>query len=71
MIRPVQETLDFGEYILADLIKEGYEGDALIKAFKSRKNEINDAIHLMIEQTRDYKTYETVDELFETIDDKD
>lgn len=68
MIRPVQEPLDFSEYILADLIKEGYEGDALIEAFKSRKNETNDAIHLMIEQTREYRTYDTVDELFVSLD---
>lgn len=37
MIRPVQEPLDFSGFILADLIKEGYEGDALIEAFKSQK----------------------------------
>lgn len=69
IIRRVQDELDFSEFILSDLIKEGYEGEALVKEFKYRKAQTHNVVHTMIEQTRDYKTYETVDELFDSLDD--
>lgn len=46
IIRPVIDTSqdNFADFILEDLIKEGYEGKKLLEEFKKRKNKIKAAI---------------------------
>lgn len=46
IIRPVIDTSqdNFADFILEDLIKEGYEGKKLLEEFKKRKNKIKVAI---------------------------
>lgn len=54
-IRPVadeSEKGEFDEYILADLIKEGYSGDELLKEFKARKAKIRPAVEKMLAHGR-------------------
>jgi len=65
VIKPVMEEPDFSKYILEDLIKEGYEaGDAMLKEFAYRKKQVSNAVQRMIEEERDYKTYDNVEQLF-------
>lgn len=54
-IRPVadeSEKGEFDEYILADLIKEGYSGDELLREFKARKAKIRPAVEKMLAHGR-------------------
>lgn len=73
VITPVRETLDFSDFILKDLVMEGYEGDELIKEFKYRKSQINGALLKMIDDAKnyDYKSYASAEELFNVLDDED
>jgi len=50
IIRPHVKDDDFSEYILADLIEQGYAGDALLSEFKRMKKKIRPAIERMIEE---------------------
>lgn len=71
IIKPIKTDGDFSEDILNDLIKEGYEaGEELLKEFAYRKSQLNPALHKMIDETRDYKTYSNVDEFFDELEDK-
>ncbi|MDR1831308.1 MAG: AbrB family transcriptional regulator [Fusobacteriaceae bacterium] len=64
LVTPVrEESSEFSEYILADLIKEGYSGDELLEAFKNRQRAIKPAIQDMIEQVLKGKLY-THEEVF-------
>ena len=51
VIRPIKEKSsgEFDEEILADLIKEGYSGTALLEEFKSRKIQLKQAIKAMLD----------------------
>lgn len=72
VIKPVLEDVDFSQYILEDLIKEGYEaGEEMIKEFTYRKSQLGDAVQRMIDEERDYKTYRTVEDLFNDIMNED
>jgi len=69
MIKPIKTDVDFSEEILNDLIKEGYEaGEELLKEFAYRKSQLNPALHKMIDETRDYKTYSNVDDFFDELE---
>lgn len=49
LIRPVtKDSDDFSEFILADLINEGYSGPTLLKEFTQRKKNIRLAAEKMI-----------------------
>lgn len=52
VIRPVKEqpSGEFDEFILADLIKEGYSGQALLEEFRKRRSRIRPAVEKMIEE---------------------
>ena len=52
VIKPVKEKAsgEFAEQILADLIKEGYAGDALLAEFKVRQGEIHKAVKSMLDE---------------------
>jgi antitoxin component of MazEF toxin-antitoxin module len=73
IIKPVPKPLDFSEFILSDLVKEGYEGVELVKEFTYRKTQMNDALHKMVEEAKDYdyKSYETAADYFNSLDDED
>lgn len=71
VIKPVHNGIDFSEFILKDLVKEGYTGDTLLKEFSYRKSQINNSVHNMIDDTRDYKTYSNVDDLFASLSEDD
>ena len=69
VIEPVSQTPsgEFDDLILADLIKEGYEGEALLAEFKARRANVRPAVERLIQQAKDvgrgngeYSTYEEV-----------
>ena len=70
IIKPLERetTGEFDEYILSDLIKEGYVGEALVDEFKVRRKKIRPAVEKMIDEADKAaqgkgKTY-TLDEVF-------
>lgn len=71
IIRPVIDTSqdNFADFILEDLIKEGYEGKELLEKFKERKTKIRNGIDTMVNETNkvaeDRSPYTTMEELFE------
>lgn len=66
IIRPVkEESDDFSDEILSDLIDEGYEGEELKKAFSKRRAQIPDAIDKLIEEARTSKSYESFEEMLD------
>lgn len=51
IIRPAQnENLDFSEFILKDLIAEGYAGDELLYKFKEVRSKLPEAVDKMTEE---------------------
>lgn len=69
VIKPIGEDVDFSEFILSDLINEGDEaGDELLREFSYRKSQIRPALHQMIAESRDNKTYSNVEDFFNELD---
>lgn len=63
VIRPIKA---FSEEIINDLNEEGYKaGEEFLKELAYRESQLNFALHKMIEETRNYKTYSNVDDFFE------
>lgn len=57
IIRPTNsEHVDLSEYILKDLVKQGYEGDELIKKFSEIKKGIPQAIDKLTREALANKT---------------
>lgn len=51
IIRPIRnEHTDLSEYILEDLISDGYTGDELLRKFKEIKNKLPEAIERMSQE---------------------
>jgi len=50
IIRPCIKNDDFSEFILADLINQGYCGEALLTEFKRMKEKVRSAVEIMIEE---------------------
>ena len=52
IIRPVKtiSSGEFDEYILADLIKEGFSGEELLKEFRLRRKEVRPAVETMLDE---------------------
>lgn len=52
VIRPVSERSggEFAEAILADLIKQGYQGDTLLSKFKEAQKKVRPAVEAMIDE---------------------
>jgi len=50
IIRPIQDRNggDFSEQILADLISQGYSGEALLEQFKQESKKVSSAVKQMI-----------------------
>ena len=63
-----ENTDDFSEEILSDLIQEGYEDLEMLEEFKRRKKLIRSSVNRLIEEAQNQKSYESMDEMF---DDKD
>ena len=69
-IRPLQSTItgEFAEYILADLISQGYEGQELLVKFREKSIAVRPAVKKLIEEADDFaKTgegYVPIEELF-------
>jgi len=72
VIRPVQVASggEFAEQILADLIKEGLSGEALLVAFKKKQAQVRPAVQTLLEEAEsvargrgEYFTYEDVFDL--------
>jgi hypothetical protein len=73
VIKPIARSgREFSEFILADLIKEGYEGEALLDEFIRRQGKIRPAVERMITEAQaaatDPTKYLTIDDLFEQDD---
>ena len=69
VIKPIARSGgEFSEFILADLIKEGYEGESLLDEFIRRQAQVRPAIEVMIREAekaaQDPENYITVDDLF-------
>lgn len=72
IVRPIHDSSDdFSEFILKDLIAEGYEGEQLVAEFTHRKSQIKPALSHMLAEERPkairYSTSE-LDRLFEAHD---
>lgn len=67
-LRP-ETTGEFAQFILKDLIAEGYEGEKLYNEFTYRQSQIHPALIDMIEEERPKATrykIDTLDDLFES-----
>lgn len=69
IIRPIQENGgEFAEEILSDLIKEGFSGEELLRAFRSRQKQIRPAVEEMLKEAKrvaeDKVPYYTMQEVF-------
>lgn len=54
ILRPLREQQgDFSEYILQDLIAEGYSGQELLHEFKRRKGQIKPAVHKILQDAKE------------------
>jgi bifunctional DNA-binding transcriptional regulator/antitoxin component of YhaV-PrlF toxin-antitoxin module len=55
IVRPIERSgHEFADFILADLIREGYEGEALLEEFIRRQGQIRPAVERMIEDAEEY-----------------
>lgn len=70
VIRPVKtdSSGEFDEFILADLISQGYTGNELLEAFKAERKKIRPAVEKMLEEAervaRGEGEYYTYDDIF-------
>lgn len=64
IIKPVQEEVDFSEFILRDLVNEGYQGEELLNEFTNRKSQIRPALSQMIAENRDHIVYSNTEDYF-------
>lgn len=66
VITPVRETNDdFSEFILKDLIDEGYGGDELLQEFNRRKNNIRPAVEAWLKDAHENaEDVDSVSDLF-------
>ncbi|SIS64511.1 AbrB/MazE/SpoVT family DNA-binding domain-containing protein [Salimicrobium flavidum] len=67
VITPVRENSDdFSEFILKDLIDEGYGGDELLQEFNRRKNNIRPAVEAWVKDAHENaEDVESVSDLFD------
>ena len=61
VIRPVKANIggEFAEYILADLIKQGYSGNDLLQRFKKAQKQIRPAIEEMLVEAEQIASLDT------------
>ena len=76
VIRPAKRETggEFAEYILADLIAQGLNGDELLKAFKNKQAKVRPAVEAMIADTDEVAMgngeFSTYDDVFNSEDDE-
>lgn len=73
IIRPIRENTggEFAEHILADLIRQGYSGEALLEKFKETSKKIRPAVETMMKEAEDIANKDssvTMQDIFETED---
>ncbi|PID66872.1 MAG: AbrB family transcriptional regulator [Fusobacteriales bacterium] len=57
IISPIKEdSFDFSDLILEDLLKEGYSGEKLLKEFKKKNKNVKPAINKIIESAKNNST---------------
>ena len=68
IIRPAQDSGEFDEQILADLISQGYSGEELLTKFKEYRRKIRPAVEHLLDDAdkaaRGEGEYATLSELF-------
>lgn len=70
IIKPIEENVDFSQFILRELISEGYAaGEELLQEFARRKSGMNSAVQQMITEERDHKVYSSTEDFFNELDD--
>lgn len=64
IVSPIHESFDdFSEFILKDLVAEGYKGEELINEFTNRKSQIKPALSRMIAEEGPTATRYSIDDL--------
>ena len=70
VIEPIENAPsgEFDDFILADLIKEGYEVEALLSEFKTRRENVRPAVEMLLQQAENAAKgigeYETLERYF-------
>lgn len=67
-LKPTLEHVDFSEYILKDLIEQGYEGETLLKEFKRIKEKLPSALDQLVSDASNNKTYVDIKDLDDYLD---
>lgn len=76
IVRPAKQSAggEFAEYILADLIAQGLNGDELLKAFKNKQAKVRPAVEAMIADADEVAMgngeFYTYDDVFNSEDDE-
>lgn len=76
IVRPAKTNAggEFAEYILADLIAQGLNGDELLKAFKNKQAKVRPAVEAMIADADEVAMgngeFYTYDDVFNSEDDE-
>lgn len=71
IIKPISIDTEgeFSEYILKDLLDEGYSGEELLKEFKKRKNKVRYGVEKMIREAdavaEECENYSSMSDVFE------
>jgi len=72
IIRPAQDSGEFDEQILADLISQGFSGEELLTKFKEYRRKIRPAVERLLDDAdkaaRGEGEYSTLADLFEEDD---
>ena len=73
IIRPIRnDSGEFAEEILSDLIKQGYSGNELLKKFKEIRRQIRPAVEKLLEEAaaavKGEATFSTYEDVFGTED---
>lgn len=73
ILRPVKnEEVDFSEYILRDLVDEGYTGEDLIRRFSEIKSQLPGALDSLIEDSKNRHVVEgDLDEYLDSLDEEE
>lgn len=74
VIRPIRDNVseDISEYILAELVEEGYSGQELITKFKETRRKIRPAVEKLLSEADDiakgYKKSSMLEDVFKKED---
>lgn len=70
IIRPIKnDEVDFSEYILRDLIEEGYSGEDLIAKFTEMKSKLPGALDRLIEDSKSHIIDGDLDDYLDSMED--